>query len=428
MNLPPSNPDPGPIRPLSHRMRRWLSWGLIALTCLSLVLTTVGLWGRAMLFNTDRFVGVVEPIVRDPDVASALSVRASDDIVAALDLQQRARSVLPERAGFLSAPLTRAARDLIADELDDLLRNPSFQDTWLAIVRFVHSQLVAILRNRSTAVQLEDGRVSLNLFPVIDQGFRLVEQLGLLPDDVRRPDLANVTPAQGRQALSQALGVTLPPTFGQVTVMESRTLDDAQRAVGLFDLITVVVLPGLTLLFAGLALLVSPARRRTLIQLGVAAASAVVLAWAAIDLVGQQAVNTLKDEPAGYTIARDAARALTQSLLDFVRVVAILAGLIAAGAFLAGSGDWFRRAYATAQGLGDRVERANAAVRWMAAHADGLRIAGLALAMLALLVVDLTWGRLLWITALLVAYEVALTVLASRAAPAPAGASGGAGS
>jgi hypothetical protein len=416
MNQPPGDGTPVTQRASAHSMRRWLSWGLVALTCLSLILTTVGLWGRAMLFNTDRFVGVVEPIVRDPEVAAVLSARASADIVVALELHQRAWDVLPERAGFLAAPLTRAARDLIASELGDLLRNPTFLDAWLSILRFIHSQLVAILRNQSTRVQLQDGQVYLNLFPVIDQGFRLVEQLGLLPDGVQRPDLSNVTPAQGRQDLSQALGVTLPPTFGQVTVAQSESLDDAQRAVGLFDLITVIVLPALTALLAGLALLVSPSRRRTLIQLGVAAAAGVILAWAAIDLVSQQVVNSIKNEPTGYTIARDAAEALTASLLEFARTVAIVAGLIATIDFLAGSGDWFRRAFETARGLGDRAEQANTVVRWVAAHADGLRIGGLAAVMLALVVLDLTWAQFFWLVALLAVYEIGLTILGARAA------------
>src|SRR5215211_3581222 len=253
----PSEPVTSVAARVARRTSLWrdlVTWTLIVLTYLSLVLTVLCLWTRGFLFNTDRFVGVVAPIIRNGGVADALSIRASEQIVSALQIQQRAESALPERASFLAGPLAKAPTDTVADRLDDLLRNNRFACVWEEALRIVHSQLIVVLRDRSNALRLNGDTVRLSLFPVIDYGFGVVEEVGLLPDRLPRPDLANVTPEQGRQLLSSVFGVQLPPDVGEVTVAESESLHNAQQWVRIFRIVTVVALPLLMLALAGAAI------------------------------------------------------------------------------------------------------------------------------------------------------------------------------
>src|SRR5262245_20697903 len=95
-------------------------WVLIILTCLGLIGSVIGIWAHTLHFGTDRGVDTLGPLPQDPEVAAALSTRVSDDLVDALQIEQRARDRLPDRAGFLAPAIAEGARDLLFKRLDRL--------------------------------------------------------------------------------------------------------------------------------------------------------------------------------------------------------------------------------------------------------------------------------------------------------------------
>lgn len=75
-------------------------------------------------------------------------------------------------------------------------------------------------------------------------------------------------PQQAVTKLSKALGVTLPSSFGQITLVKSSDLATVQKGVKAFDRLT-LVLPLIAILLIALSLWLSVNRRRTVLQLAV---------------------------------------------------------------------------------------------------------------------------------------------------------------
>ena len=108
--------------------RRILTWVLVTLACLLVAITVVATWSHFVLLDTDRFVSVVEPIVHEPAVVDAVSNRAAEQIVAALDIRGRTQSALPERASFIGVTAEAGAERFVERQLDDLLSREGMQE------------------------------------------------------------------------------------------------------------------------------------------------------------------------------------------------------------------------------------------------------------------------------------------------------------
>ena len=75
-------------------------------------------------------------------------------------------------------------------------------------------------------------------------------------------------PQQAVTKLSQALGVPLPASFGEITLVRSSDLAAVRQGVKAFDGLT-LILPLVTIALIALALALSVNRRRTVLQLAV---------------------------------------------------------------------------------------------------------------------------------------------------------------
>ena len=83
------------------------------------------------------------------------------------------------------------------------------------------------------AVNIENGAVVLNLVPAVNGVLGRLQDRGLLTDK-NLPDLNDSqSPQEQISALSDALGLDLKPTFGQITVYENAKIDHAETYVSL---------------------------------------------------------------------------------------------------------------------------------------------------------------------------------------------------
>jgi hypothetical protein len=193
---------------------------LVALSCLLVLLSTTEVWAHRTLLNTSAFVGTVAPVFENPEVASAVAARTTDELFTELNVQARLREALPPRASFAAIPVTNATKGFVADQLTRVLNSSQFQTAWTAALTFTHQQLVAVLRGQNTAaVSTSGGYIVLNTVPVINQALGKVS--GLASDLTGKPvTLPAITsadpPQQAVNKLSRALGVPLPGNFGQI--------------------------------------------------------------------------------------------------------------------------------------------------------------------------------------------------------------------
>ena len=392
---------------------------LVALSCLLVLLSTTEVWAHRTLLNTPTFVGTVGPVFQDPAVASAVAVRATDELFTELNLQARLRDALPPKAGFAAVPVTNATKGFVAGELTKVLTSAQFQAIWTAALTATHHQLVAVLRGQGTAaVSTSGGYIVLNTVPLINQALAKVS--GLASDLTGKPvTLPAITsadpPQQAVTKLSSALGVTLPSNFGQITLVKSSDLAAVQKGVKAFDRLT-LVLPLITILLIALSLWLSVNRRRTVLQLAVGVCLLMIVerrvvlheqgALASAAHNPQVAQSVLGDLLHGYFV-------LTGWVLGVALVVLVVAVLSGPYRWAVALRSSVKRARRNIAGAGGGDHRG--VVAWMASHAAGLQLAGAVVAGILLLIVPVWWVSFLIIGVLLAAYEVLL----QRIKPAP---------
>jgi hypothetical protein len=415
-------------KPRRRRIRRSAVGLLVALSCLLVLLSTTEVWAHRTLLNTPTFVGTVAPVFQDPAVASAVAARATDELFTELNLQARLRDALPPKVSFAAVPVTNATKGFVAGELTKVLTSPQFQAIWTAALTSTHHQLVAVLRGQGTAaVSTSGGYIVLNTVPLINQALAKVS--GLASDLTGKPvTLPAITsadpPQQAVTKLSNALGVTLPSNFGQITLVKSSDLAAVQKGVKAFDRLT-LVLPLITIVLIALSLWLSVNRRRTVLQLAVGVSLLMIverrvviheqgtLASAAHN--PQVAQSVLGDLLQGYFV-------LTAWVLGVALAVLVIAVLSGPYRWAVATRSRVTRTWRNIAGArgGDRRGQV---ITWMASHAAGLQLAGAVAAGILLLIVPVWWVSFLIIGVLLAACEVYLLRIKSappdEAPPAP---------
>ncbi len=88
------------------RWRQALAALLVVLTSVSVVSSAVAVWAHQVLFDTDRFMETVEPLLSDSDFYVLIGDRASESVLETLQIEPR----LEESLGSLDAYLSEALR------------------------------------------------------------------------------------------------------------------------------------------------------------------------------------------------------------------------------------------------------------------------------------------------------------------------------
>jgi hypothetical protein len=399
-------------KPRRRRIRRSIVGVLVALSCLLVLLSATVVWAHRTLLNTNTFVGTVAPVFKDPAVASAVAARGADELVTELGLQARLRAALPPKASFAAAPITNATKSFVAGELTKVLASPRFQAVWTGTLTATHRQLVAVLRGQNTpAVSTSGGYIVLHTVPVINQALKKASGLAsdLTGKHVTLPTITSgEAPQQQVAKLSKALGVPLPASFGEITLVRSSDLATVRQGVKAFDGLT-LILPLVTIALIALCLWLSVNRRRTVLQLAVGVSLLMiverrvvlheqsVLAGAAHN--PQLASIVLGDLLHGFFV-------LTAWVLGVALVVLVVAVLAGPYRWAAALRSRVRRAWRSIGGArgGDR----RGALAWIGSHAAGFQLAGAVVAGILLLIVSVSWVSFLIIGVLLAAYEVFL--------------------
>lgn len=417
----------------TRRARRTRGIAAVLLVVLTSVVATVavaGVWGRRNALNTDRWVETVGPVVEDPAVQQALANWTTTEIMSLIDPQAYFESVLPERGQALAAPLTSALRGFVEDEVDTFFASDTFDRLWVEVNRRAHTRVVAVLEGDTGNLQIEGDNVEMNLVPVINQVLAQISEAS--PEILGRTvDLPTVTvddiPQDAIEKIEDALGRDVPDDFGQFTVFQAQRLEQVQDAVSVFERLVVATVVAAVLLLA-LALWVSPRRRRTLIQLMVGITLGVVL----LRRLGLRLEDDVVDvaKPDNQDAVRVVVGAFVSSLLDATAWILAITVAVLAIALLTGPYRWARALRHGAASAGRVTGRAVSAamtrsrdertVEWVDAHRDALQLGAIALAVLVMLVADLSWLGLVLLALAVGGFELAVWRIAGPDEPAEA--------
>lgn len=408
--------------------RRAATVGLVVLACVVLTSAVVGLWARRNFLDTDRFVDRAGPLIEEPSVQQALANRVTEQLMTVVDPQALFTDVIPERGRLLAVPLANAVEGFVHDRVESFVATEQFERLWIGAIRVAHEAASRVLRGESEAVVTEDGRITLNLVPVVNAVLQRITATSpeILGREVDLPDVTvDEIPDAAIARIEDALDVDLGDDFGQFTVYDDGTLGAAQDAVGLFDRLVVLLLP-LGVALAVAALWISRRRRRTLLQLAAGLALGMVL----LRRVGfrlQEEVASLPPTAEGRRAGAAAVEQFLQPLTTFAAWTLAGIAVIAAVAVITADYPWAVSLRGTAgelwsQAVATTGERARdeTTVAWISEHRDVLLIGGGALGLVLLWIADLSWAGLLVVLGLVAAFELAVYRVASRpAAPRP---------
>jgi hypothetical protein len=348
------------------RWRRALVAVLVVVGCILAPLSLMGLWLRAELLDTDTYVSTMAPLADNEDVQQALADRITNALVVDTSLEDEVADRLPERAQFLAPKLTDAFESVVHDAALKVVQSDQFSDLWERVNERAHERVVAVLEgDDSGRLNVEDGQITVDLGPIAAKVNAALEQRGV---DV----FANSDRVRDNQ----------------IVLVDSIWLERAQTWTDLLQKIAYLI-PILTLLCFGVAIWLSPNRRRTIMRsaLGVALALAIVA-------IGFNAGRHFYLNVLPESVNQKAAGAVYDQLLGDLRLALrtgfVLVLVIALAAWLSGPARPATRIRDGVLGLvrrGDEDAEPSPFATFVGRHKNGLRglVIGIGLAILVAL-------------------------------------------
>ena len=181
------------------RWRRIVPWILVLLAALLIVVSSLTVWAKRQLLDTDNWTNSSSQLLEDPAIRSAVSVYLVNQLYSNVDVAGELEQKLPAKAQPLAAPLATVLKEASVRATDALLARPAVQTLWKAANRTAHRQFLVII-NGGKRLETSNGEVVLDLSPILD---RLAQS-----------------------SLGAKVVAKLPPDAGQIVIMQSDQLKD----------------------------------------------------------------------------------------------------------------------------------------------------------------------------------------------------------
>lgn len=402
------------------RVRSVVASLLVVLAAIAVTAASIAVWIQNVALDTDAWMEIVEPSLTSEEFLSKLSLQLSDSAIEALDAEARleerfsnldeylgtrlvdALDLSPEAVGILqrfdiprfsdlAAPMSETINQQIEESIDTWVHSDTFETALIALVRSAHSAAVTLIEEDVESLEhlyIDDGQLKWNAIPLAVSAIETVIEEGLLGgEDLVLPDLSdNPVASVAIQQLSDALDLEVSEDFGQVTVMTEDQFNTIQGYGDAFNRLMWALVVGAVVLLV-LTVVVSPHRRRTVLQASLAVLAALVLA----SLTTQTIVESIQEsflDPASGRAFFVVAGAVISSLRSIWIGMAVLAVLILLGGYLAGRPSWLSKVIPVDQ---QEEARPTDAEKFAGAHFDLLAIAAVIVALVAIWLIGLSW-------------------------------------
>jgi hypothetical protein len=410
------------------RLRKVFAVVFIVIAVVAFSAATPGLWARRTVYNSDRYLAVVGPLASDPAVQEALARQLTQAVFTATDVQAKVQAAIAERAptlAFAAGPLTASLQGFVQDQVQVVIASERFQQFWVSANTILQKQVVAVLDGNSDVLTVQGNQVVFNYLPLLNDA--LTQLSGTLSAIINRPITlptitADTVPSEALASLQTALGVTLPPNFGSVTLFQGDELTSVQNAVSIFNK-TMILAIVLFILGVALALVLSTNRRRTLLQLVTALIVVAVLERRFAIAQASNVVSMAK--PENQAAVQAIIGAFLSSLLLATKRILWVLFVVLVVAVVTGPYPWAVRARAWVGDVGRagigavRGAEIGPAAVWVGSHRDALMLAGAVVAAIILLFASISLGWFLVLAIVLVLYELAVYRIAAATLPEP---------
>jgi hypothetical protein len=169
-------------------------------------------WIDQQALDTNEWVDTSGRLLEDKAISDAVATYSVDQLYANVDVTKLVKKRLPGDLQQVASPLSAGIREIATRAAKRAFQSARVQSLWQNANRVAHTQLVAILEDKSEAVSSQNGKVVLDLQPIV---YQLADRLGL------KKQVANAI-AKGQETGH------LKPGFGQLEIADSQQLDAAQ--------------------------------------------------------------------------------------------------------------------------------------------------------------------------------------------------------
>jgi uncharacterized membrane protein len=259
--------------------RSVFSWILVVLAAIAVVFGAFAFWLQTTITDEERFVETYKDIQREEAVAAALSQDISEAFISGGNVETFVANTLPPDLEFLTVPLTDGLRTVTAEVTKEVLQSDAFAGVWQTVLRLTHEVMLKAIRT--------EGEIAIDLNEVADEVSSALEERGITVFEGQDIELPTIVLWQSDEIAAASQTLELIETLGWF-------------------------LPLLALILIGLAIWVSPDRRRTIAALGIGSAIALLVTLVVIDVTKANTVGAIEDD-----IARPAAVETWETTLRF---------------------------------------------------------------------------------------------------------------
>ncbi|HEY6771914.1 MAG TPA: SHOCT domain-containing protein [Solirubrobacterales bacterium] len=283
---------------------------LVVLASILAFLAIFTSWVDRQALDTDQWVDTSGKLLEDREISDAIATYAVDQLYANVDVSKVIKQRLPKGAQQFSAPLAAGVRQFATQAAKQAVQSPRIQQAWKDANRIAHRQLVSILKGNNQVVSSQNGKVVLDLRPLVLQ---LADRIGL----------------------KKQLNEKLPPDVGQLEVANSKQLDTARTITKLIEGFAWFFTFGSLVLFGLAAYLAKGRRWMVLLGYGIGLVGAGLVAIALRSALKGLFVDSLAKTEDATVPAQHAWDIATALLHSIATSVVILGVLFVIAAFLA---------------------------------------------------------------------------------------------
>jgi hypothetical protein len=325
-------PDVGSAPTRAPRRRRALIATLFVLATIFGITAIHAVWANRQALNTNNWTSTSSQLLANRDIRNAVAAYAVTALFNSGVPEARIKAVLPTKLQPLSGPLTAGLQQVAGQVAPKVLASSAVQTAWRAANRRAHATLVKIINGGGSLASTNGGVVTLNLHAIVAQ---LATTLGVQQQVAAAQSKLKGSAGTIRAGASK-VGITLPPSSGQLVIMRSNQLKTVQNIGGAIKGLA-LLLPLLTLACFALGVGLSKGRRRVALRrVGWCFVGIGVVVLLDRRLAGDAVVNGLVKNSANKPAAHEAWAIATTLLYDIGVAVIVYGVIFIVAAWLAG--------------------------------------------------------------------------------------------
>jgi Short C-terminal domain len=264
---------------------------LVVLGALFAVLSLLAAYIRFQGLDTNTVRNTADDLISDKEIRDEVAATLVEQFYANVDVQAELEKKLPEQAQGLAGPASAGLRELADRTAAEMLERPRVQQLWVNSITRAHTQLIDVLEDDTGALSTEDGKVVLDLQPLV---IELGNRIAVVGDVAER----------------------FGPDAGKIEIMEAKELETAQELTRWLKFLGnwLWIVP-IALWVA--ALLLARGRRRSILRMiGFSAILVGLLILVVRRAGGSYVVNSLGGEASVEPAVQNAWDILTSQLRD----------------------------------------------------------------------------------------------------------------